>query len=187
MTADMGYAGTEEGACRRLIDEGRAAAPGPGPDGDHLAGFLVARPSNGPVAEAAGCAERLSEALYRLDRREYGEEPSSDAFLCTRAAVVAADRAAYEEVPADPVLFGPCAEEPIRAEPLFYVPDRAYGNVIGRERQRDTRYPEEPIWAEPLLYVPDRAYGNVTGRERQRDTRYSYESHSNREGRAEKA
>lgn len=142
-----------EDAFWRLIDEGRAAAPGPDPDGDHLAAHLVELLSRGPVSVIAGFAERLSEALYRLDRREYGEELSSDAFLYTRAAVVADGRAAYEEVLADPVLFVPYAEELIWAESLLYVPDRAYGNVTGEEWQRDTRYCYESYsnregWAE---------------------------------------
>ncbi|CAL9469397.1 hypothetical protein SUDANB121_02818 [Nocardiopsis dassonvillei] len=97
-------------------------------------------PSRGPVPVVTGFAERLSEALYRLDRREYGEDLSFDAFLYTRAAVVADGRAAYEEVPADPVLFAPCAEEPTRAEPLSYVPDRAYEHLTGEGWRRDTRY-----------------------------------------------
>lgn len=126
-----------------LVDEGRAAAPGPDPDGDHLADHLVGLLSRGPVFMITGFAERLSEALYRLDRREYGEDLSSDAFLYTRAAVVADGRAAYEEVLADPVLFAPYAEELIWAEPLLYVPDRAYEDFTGEEWQRETRYSYE--------------------------------------------
>ncbi|MFD6098615.1 DUF4240 domain-containing protein [Nocardiopsis flavescens] len=133
----------DENTFWRLVDEGRAAAPGPDPDGDHLAGYLVERLSGGPVADVAGFAERLSEFLYRLDRREYGEDLSSDAFLYTRAAVVADGREAYEDVLADPVLFVPYAEELIWAESLLYVPDRAYARLTGEEWRRETRYSYE--------------------------------------------
>ncbi|MFJ9448385.1 DUF4240 domain-containing protein, partial [Kitasatospora sp. NPDC101235] len=76
-----------------------------------------------------GFAEQLSCALYRLDRKEYGTGVPGDAFLYTRAAVVAAGRAEYETVLNDPALFGPYAEDFIWAEPLLYVPDNAYQSL----------------------------------------------------------
>ncbi|MDE3725032.1 DUF4240 domain-containing protein [Nocardiopsis sp. N85] len=127
----------------RLIDEGRAGSPTPDIDADHLTAFLTERLSNGTVAQVVGFAEQLSLALYRLDRREHGEALSSDAFLYSRAAVVADGRETYEAVLADPVLFAPYAEEPLWAEGLLYVPDRVYEHLTGEEWRRDTRHSYE--------------------------------------------
>ncbi|MFF2950355.1 DUF4240 domain-containing protein [Kitasatospora sp. NPDC057965] len=116
----------------------------------------------GPVDEITGFGERLAEALYRLDREEYGtqlaadpDDPSDrplplsdDSFLYGRAAVVAAGRAAYEQVLADPALF---ARHSFRS-------------------------------GEPLLHAPEEAYETATGEEWDHLTRYDYESCSNREG-----
>lgn len=110
------------------------------PEADLLAEVLIARLCAGPVSEVAGFAERLSHALYRLDRREFGEELSSDAFLCTRAAVVAAGRREYERVLADPARFQPYADGLVWAESLLYVPDKAYRRLTGEEWDRATRY-----------------------------------------------
>ncbi|MFJ4096123.1 DUF4240 domain-containing protein [Kitasatospora sp. NPDC089913] len=115
----------------------------------------------GPVEEILGYGERLAEALYRLDREEYGTQRaadpdlpgapvplSDDGFLYARAAVVAAGRAAYDRVLADPELF---AAHSFRS-------------------------------GEALLYVHEEAYEAATGEEWDHDTRYDYESCSNREG-----
>ncbi|MFB7470410.1 DUF4240 domain-containing protein [Kitasatospora sp. NPDC056184] len=73
----------------------------------------------GPAEEITAFGSRLAEALHRLDREEYGtqraadpDDPddrplplSDDGFLYARAAVIAAGRAAYERVLADPAQF----------------------------------------------------------------------------------
>ncbi|MFI1092805.1 DUF4240 domain-containing protein [Streptomyces sp. NPDC020917] len=113
------------------------------PDADALAAALVERLSAGPAATVVGFAERLAWALYRLDRREYGQDLSGDAFLYTRAAVVAAGRAAYEAALGDPRLFAPYARGLVWAESLLYVPDEAYRRITGEEWGRHTRYSYE--------------------------------------------
>ncbi|WP_344343607.1 DUF4240 domain-containing protein [Kitasatospora putterlickiae] len=116
----------------------------------------------GPAEEIVGFGERFAEALYRLDREEYGTQSASDpddpedrplplsddGFLYARAAVVASGRTAYERVLADPALFA------------------RYSFRSG----------------ESLLYVHEEAYETATGEEWDHDTRYDYESCSNREG-----
>ncbi|MFI5527675.1 DUF4240 domain-containing protein [Kitasatospora sp. NPDC051853] len=129
----------------------------PGPDTDHdaelLADILTEQLARSPVDRVEGFAEQLSWALYRLDRREYGRELSGDAFLYTRAAVVAAGRQVFERVLHDPGAFAPFADGYVWAESLLYVPDRAYERVTGEEWTRDTRYSFESYsnlagWAE---------------------------------------
>lgn len=115
----------------------------PDPDADRLAENLIAHLTTGPVSEVVGFAEQLSRLLYQLDRREYGEELSGDAFLYTRAAVLADGREQYYAVLADPVLFVPYAEEYIWAESLLYVPDKAYRTLTGDEWGRETEYDYE--------------------------------------------
>lgn len=142
----------EEAKFWRLLEEHRPAEPDP--DADRLADNLVARLSAGPVAEVVGFAEQLSRLLYRLDRREYGQELSGDAFLYTRAAVVARGRREYRAVLADPALFVPYATKLDWAESLLYVPDRAYRALTGEEWERRTRYDYESYsntegWQEP--------------------------------------
>ncbi|MER7810779.1 DUF4240 domain-containing protein [Streptomyces sp900116325] len=80
----------DEASCRRLAEE------------------LGSR----PVPEIIGFADRHAEALYRLDQEKFGVLPvvnmtdrdgspfpqSADHFLYTRCAVVAAGRAAWEDV-----------------------------------------------------------------------------------------
>ncbi|KQV11386.1 MULTISPECIES: DUF4240 domain-containing protein [unclassified Kitasatospora] len=86
-------------------------------------------------------AEQLSRALYQLDRKEYGHDLSQDAFLCTRAALVAATgRAVFGSVLQDPAAFAPFAIDHIWAESLLYTPERAYERTTGKERGRDTRH-----------------------------------------------
>ncbi|WP_443045787.1 DUF4240 domain-containing protein [Streptomyces sp. KY70] len=89
--------GMNENAFWQLIE---ACSPStPAPEGDELASALTAAHlTNGPVSGVTGFAEQLSWALYRLDRRGYGDDLSSDQFLYTRAAVVAAGREEYESV-----------------------------------------------------------------------------------------
>ncbi|MEV6977615.1 DUF4240 domain-containing protein [Kitasatospora sp. NPDC093806] len=136
--------------------------------GTSCAGFasgcerLGAALAAGSVTEIVGFGERLAEALYRLDREEYGtqrcpdpDEPdgeplplTDDGFLYARAAAVAAGRAGYESVLADPDRFAPYAAQ----------------------------------WGEELLYVHEEAYEEVTGEEWDIDTRYDFESCANREG-----
>ncbi|MDV5142862.1 DUF4240 domain-containing protein [Streptomyces sp. SBC-4] len=115
----------------------------PDPEGDELAAALTARLANGSVSDVVGFAEQLSWALYRLDRREYGDDLSSDQFLYTRAAVVAAGREEYESVLRDPQRFMPYANDLIWAEALLYVPDNAYKHLTGDEWDRRTRYSYE--------------------------------------------
>ena len=93
------------------------------------------------MSDLVGFAEQLSWALYGLDRREYGEELSGDAFLHTRAAVVAG-REEYGGTSV-PEGFKPYAEEVVWAEALLHVPDRAYEQLTGEEWTRDTRYSYE--------------------------------------------
>ncbi|MGW6912040.1 DUF4240 domain-containing protein [Streptomyces sp. NPDC054940] len=101
------------------------------------------RLSVGPLATVIGFAEQLSWALYRLDRKEYGHDLSSDSFLYTRAAVVAAGREAYEAVLTDPQLFTPYARDLIWAESLLYAPYKAYRRITGDEWDRSTRHSYE--------------------------------------------
>lgn len=122
----------------QLINECRPT--GADPDSEQLAAALEARLMNGPLPAVVGFAEQLSWALYRLDRKEYGTRVSGDAFLYTRAAVVAAGRDEYEAVLNDPALFLPYADGFIWAELLLYVPGTAYQSLTGREWDRDTRY-----------------------------------------------
>ncbi|WP_266289378.1 DUF4240 domain-containing protein [Kitasatospora sp. NBC_01287] len=125
----------------QLIEE--CTPTGADPDAERLAAALEARLMNGPLADVVEFAEQLSWALYRLDRKEYGTRASGDAFLYTRAAVVASGRAEYEAVLKDPALFSPYADDFIWAEPLLYVPDTAYEGLSGHEWDRDTRYSYE--------------------------------------------
>lgn len=131
----------DEDSFWQLIEACRPEAPDP--DAEHLAAALTTRLAPGPVAVVIGFAENLSWALYRLDRREYGQDLSGDAFLYTRAAVVAAGREAYERVLEDPAEFGPYAADLVWAESLLYVPDRAYAHLTGEEWDRSTRYSYE--------------------------------------------
>ncbi|MFD5422644.1 DUF4240 domain-containing protein [Streptomyces sp. NPDC127069] len=84
-----------------------------------LAAALTARLTSGPVSDVVGFAEQLSWAVYRLDRKEHGNGLSGDAFLHTRAAVVAAGRDEYESVLRDPQQFrpGPTAHQQPRRPP----------------------------------------------------------------------
>ena len=68
---------------------------------------------------------------------------SGDAFLYTRAAVVAAGRAVFDSVLQDPAAFEPYATNLIWAESLVYTPDRAYKRITGEAWDRDTRYSYE--------------------------------------------
>jgi hypothetical protein len=140
-----------EDAFWQLIDDCRPCAPDP--DAEELSAALTARLSAGPLAAVVGFAEQLSWALHRLDRREFGERLSGDAFLYTRAAVVADGRGPYEAVLRDPARFGSYAAGLVWAEPLLYVPDAAYARLTGEPWARDTRYSYESFsnaagWAE---------------------------------------
>jgi len=88
-----------------------------------------------------GFAEQLSWMLYGLDRKEFGQNLSSDAFLYTRSAVVG--RAAFESVLQNPAAFAPFATDLIWAEILLYTPDHAYERITGEEWGRNTRYSYE--------------------------------------------
>jgi hypothetical protein len=136
MLSDM-----DEDAFWQLIEACSPATPDP--EGDGLAAALTARLADGPIAEVVGFAEQLSWALYRLDRKEYGDDLSSDQFLYTRAAVVAAGREEYESVLRDPRRFMPYADDLVWAESLLYVPDDAYKRLTGDEWDRGTRYSYE--------------------------------------------
>lgn len=125
----------------RLIEDCRPTAPDP--EAELLAPALTSRLAAGSVSAVTGFAEQLSWALYRLDRREYGGELSGDAFLYTRAAVVAAGRREFEGVLATPARFRSYAAEFVWAEPLLYVPDEAYRLLTGEEWDRSTRHSYE--------------------------------------------
>ncbi|MFI6944313.1 DUF4240 domain-containing protein [Streptomyces sp. NPDC050418] len=115
---------------------------------------LVADLSRRPVPEIEGFAERLAEALYRLDQEKFGTLPvadltlpdgapfpqSADVFLYTRCAVVAAGRSVWESVFFDVDRFAPYTASEYDGESLLYVPDQAYELATGREWQRQTRY-----------------------------------------------
>lgn len=130
--------GMDEDAFWALIEECRPAA-GPDPDAEDLAAALTTRLAAGPVPLIAEFAEQLAWALYRLDLQEYGQGLSGDAFLSARTGVVADGRDAYEQVLWNPARFTPYAEGLRWAEPLRYVPDRAYEALTGREWDRGTR------------------------------------------------
>ncbi|MET9104621.1 MULTISPECIES: DUF4240 domain-containing protein [Streptomyces] len=115
----------------------------PDPDAGQLAAALTRRLCAEPLATVIGFAEQLSWALYRLDRKEYGQGLSSDSFLYTRAAIVAAGRETYEAVLHDPQLFAPYARDLVWAESLLYVPDETYRHLTGEEWDRGTRYSYE--------------------------------------------
>lgn len=130
-----------ENAFWQLIE---ACSPSvPDPEGDELAAALTAHLMNGPVHEVVGFAEQLSWALYRLDRKEYGDGLSGDQFLYTRAAVVAAGREEFERVLRDPERFTPYADGLVWAEALLYVPDHTYEHLTGDAWDRGTRYSYE--------------------------------------------
>ncbi|MEW2588179.1 DUF4240 domain-containing protein [Streptomyces virginiae] len=125
----------------RLVEECRPSMSDP--EDVELADALTARLASGPVSDVVGFAEQLSWALYRLDRKEYGSGLSGDAFLYTRAAVVAAGRDEYESVLRDPERFRPYADDLVWAEAVLYVPDAAYEQLTGVEWDRRTRYSYE--------------------------------------------
>lgn len=133
--------GMNENAFWQLIE---ACTPSvPDAEGDELAAALTVHLANGPMPDVVGFAEQLSWALYRLDRREYGDGLSGDQFLYTRAAVVAAGREEYESVLLDPQRFKPYADGLVWAEALLYVPDDAYRQLTGDDWDRGTRYSYE--------------------------------------------
>ncbi|MER5892938.1 DUF4240 domain-containing protein [Streptomyces sp. NPDC001876] len=125
----------------QLIEDCRPTEPDP--DAEVLAAMLTERLALSPLSLVIGFAEQLSWALYRLDRKAYGYDLSGDAFLYTRAAVVAAGRTAFDSVLQDPAAFTPYVIDLIWAEPLLYAPDRAYERITGEEWDRDTRYSYE--------------------------------------------
>ena len=131
----------DENTFWQFIDECRPE--GPDPDAEGLAEALVGRLVGEPVSVVVGFAEQLAWALYRLDRKEFGDDLSGDGFLYTRAAVVAEGRDRYEAVLRDPARFVPYATQLVWAEPLLYVPDLAYERITGREWDRETRYSYE--------------------------------------------
>ncbi|MFE5333285.1 DUF4240 domain-containing protein [Embleya sp. NPDC056575] len=130
-----------EDAFWQLIEDCRPA--GPDPDAEILTATLTERLAQSPLPLVIGFAEQLSWALYRLDRKEYGDDLSGDAFLYTRAAVVAAGRTAFDSVLQDPAAFIPYATDLIWAEPLLYASDQAYERITGEEWDRETRYSYE--------------------------------------------
>lgn len=134
-------ANMNEDAFWQLIEDCRPTEPDP--DAELLAATLTERLAQSPLSLVIGFAEQLSWALNRLDRKEYGHELGGDAFLYTRAAVVAAGRTEFHSVLQDPSAFTPYAIDLIWAEPLLYTPDRAYKRITGEEWDRDTRYSYE--------------------------------------------
>lgn len=93
-------------------------------------------------------ADRFAAALVALDRPEIARQtywelgsdtpvpPSADGFLYARAAVVAAGRATYEQVLADPTAFS--REWDLDAEGLLYVASSAYEEATGQEWTHET-------------------------------------------------
>ncbi|MFI8363338.1 DUF4240 domain-containing protein [Streptomyces sp. NPDC085612] len=110
--------------------------------------------SRRPVPDIIGFAERHAEALYRLDQEKFGTLPvvdlterdgrpfpqSSDVFLYTRCAVVAACCTVWESAFSDADKFAPYTSAEHDGEWLLYVPDRAYELATGKEWDRLTRY-----------------------------------------------
>ncbi|MET7370297.1 DUF4240 domain-containing protein [Streptomyces sp. NPDC005566] len=131
-----------EDAFWQLIEDCRPTEADP--EAELLAPALTERLAQSPLSLVTGFAEQLSWALYyQLDRKEYGYDLSDDAFLYTRAAVVAAGRAVFEGVLQNPAAFTPYATKLIWAESLLYTPDRAYKRITGEEWDRNTRYSHE--------------------------------------------
>lgn len=73
-----------EDAFWQLIEDCRP--PEPDPDADLRAAAVTERLARSPLSLVTGFAEQLSWKLYQLDRKEYGQDLSSDAVLYTRAA-----------------------------------------------------------------------------------------------------
>ncbi|MFC9331635.1 DUF4240 domain-containing protein [Kitasatospora sp. NPDC057015] len=109
-----------------------------------------------PPTAITGFGERLAEALYRLDRQEFGAAPvidmsspgkpfpqSADCFLYSRCAVVAAGRERYEAVLADPALFAPHTATTLHGEDLLYLAEDAYEQVTGEEWDGPTGFDYE--------------------------------------------
>ncbi|MET9727961.1 DUF4240 domain-containing protein [Streptomyces zaomyceticus] len=110
-----------------------------------------------PEPDIIGFAERQAEALYRLDQEKFGTLPvvdltarygspfpqSSDVFLYTRCAVVAAGQAVWESVFFDVDKFAPYTSSERDGEWLLYVPDKAYELATGKKWGRTTRYCSE--------------------------------------------
>jgi hypothetical protein len=106
------------------------------------------------VPDIIGFAERHAEALYRLDQEKFGTLPvvdmtlrdgrpfpqSSDVFLYTRCAVVAAGQAVWESVFFDVGKFAPYTSSECDGEWFLYVPDKAYELATGEKLDRVTRY-----------------------------------------------
>ncbi|MFD7033382.1 DUF4240 domain-containing protein [Streptomyces sp. NPDC059917] len=115
---------------------------------------LAVELSQRPVSDIIGFAECHAEALYLLDQEKFGTLPvvdltardgrpfpqSSDGFLYTRCAVVAAGQSVWESVFSDVDKFAPYTSTEYDAEWLLYVPDRAYELATGGEWDRSTRY-----------------------------------------------
>lgn len=130
------------------------------PGAEQLAATLTSQLSAEPPATVNAFAEQLSWALYRLDRKEYGHDLSSDSFLHTRAAIVAAGRETYEATlhdrvfndvssAADLARDGTCSEPLARSGTLHSSGEEAYrvlhacagGRRPGRESLRPGGHP----------------------------------------------
>ncbi|MEU7298042.1 DUF4240 domain-containing protein [Streptomyces exfoliatus] len=110
--------------------------------------------SRRPTPDIIGFAERLAEALYRLDQEKLGTLPvvdltawygspfpqSADVFLYSRCAVVAAGQTVWESVFSDADAFAPYTSSKRDGEWLLYVPDKAYELTTGEEWTHSTRY-----------------------------------------------
>ncbi|MFI7366420.1 DUF4240 domain-containing protein [Streptomyces sp. NPDC050149] len=131
----------DEDAFWQLIEDCRPTEPDP--EAELLADTVAERLAESPLPLVIGFAEQLSWALYRLDRKEYGQDLSGDAFLYTRAAVVAAGRTVFDSVLQDSAAFAPYAINLTWAESLLYTPDRAYRRITGEEWDRATRHSYE--------------------------------------------
>ncbi|MCX4775482.1 DUF4240 domain-containing protein [Streptomyces sp. NBC_01264] len=107
--------------------------PEPDPDAELLAATRTERLTQSTLSLVIGFAEQLAWAPYRPDRTEYGHDLSDDAFLHTRAAVVAAGRTEFDSALQGPLVLTPYATDLIWAEHLLYTPDRAYKRITGEE------------------------------------------------------
>ncbi|WP_405021221.1 DUF4240 domain-containing protein [Kitasatospora sp. NBC_00070] len=106
---------------------------------------LAATLAEEPVEQILGFGERLAEALFTLDRAEFGTLPvlgltapggspfpqSDDGFLYSRAAVVAAGRRTYESVLGHPERFAPFTD--LHAEAVLHIHEEAYEQATGEE------------------------------------------------------
>ena|SRR6478609_9161835 len=89
---------SQRGRRRLLAAHRRLRARRTCPEAELLAANITERLARPSLSLVTGFAEQLSWKLCQLDRKEYGQDLSGDAFLYTRAAVVAAGRTVFDRV-----------------------------------------------------------------------------------------